>query len=320
MDRPRLSIIIVNWNTKDLLRQCLSHVLKTEAGMPIEVIVVDNASTDGSPAMVETEFPRVRLYRNMENLGFSRANNLAIPGAAGEYVLLLNPDTIVNDNALFKEWVSFMDDHREAGASGCRLVYPGGKHQVGDAGFRPSLKSMFFYATFLSRIFPRRFEGLFLGFVGTDRVMEVDWVSGAAFMVRKSILPEAGLLDENIFMFAEDVEWGCRIRSLGYRVYYLPQIAIIHLQGATIKRNEDRKKMSFLWIKSMRYVYSMLNGARTLWLFDVLLSFSFLLRAVLYCLFSCFGANGEAGVRSNIMFHSFLFALSGMGKPAVVRR
>jgi N-acetylglucosaminyl-diphospho-decaprenol L-rhamnosyltransferase len=320
MDTTGLSIIIVSWNTKDLLRQCLEHIFKGDPGIPIEVIVVDNASTDGSPDMVKTEFPRVRLLRNAENLGFSKANNLAIPDAAGEYVLLLNSDTIVKETTLFKEWVSFMDDHREAGASGCKLVYPDGTHQVGDGGFRPSLKSLFVYATFLSRVFPRRFRGLFLGATGTDRVTEVDWVSGAAFMVRKSILPDTGLLNEDIFMFAEDIEWGCRIRSLGHSVYYLPYIEITHLQGASIKRHEDRKRMSFLWIESMRYVYSMLNRTRTLWPFDILLSFSFLIRAMLYFLFSCFVANGEARTRSRIMFHSFLFALSRMGKPATTKR
>jgi N-acetylglucosaminyl-diphospho-decaprenol L-rhamnosyltransferase len=316
MDTPKLSIIIVNWNTKDLLRQCLSHIFKSETGIPIEVLVVDNASTDGSPAMVEAEFPHVRLFRNTENLGFSKANNFAIPTAQGEYVLLLNSDTIVNDTSLLKEWVSFMDDHREAGASGCRLVHPDGTHQVGDGGFRPSLKSVFFYVTFVSRIFPRRFKGLFLGSLGTDLPMEVDWVSGAAFMVRKSILPETGLLDEDIFMFAEDVEWGCRIRSAGYKVYYLPHIAITHLQGASIKGYEERKKMSVLWIKSMRHVYSMLNGSRTLVLLDILLSFGFLLRAVLYFLFSCFARNDAPKTMSRIMFHSFLFVLSRMEKTA----
>ena len=140
MDTPKLSIIIVNWNTKEMLRQCLTHIFKRDAGIPIEVIVVDNASTDGSPATVEAEFPCVHLFRNTENLGFSKANNPAMPAAQGEYVLLLNSDTIVKDNALFKKWVSFMDDHRGAGASGCRLVNPDGTHQVGDGGFRPCLK------------------------------------------------------------------------------------------------------------------------------------------------------------------------------------
>ena len=320
MNLTRLSIIIVSWNTKDLLRQCLEHVFGGNPGVSFEVIVVDNASSDGSPDMVKKEFPGVHLLCNGENVGFSRANNLAIPGAAGEYVLLLNSDTIIEDNSILGEWVAFMDGHPEAGASGCRLTYPGGAHQVGDAGFRPSLKTLFFYSFFLSRLFPRVFKGLFLGSVDANREMEVDWVSGAAMMVRKSVLPEAGLLDEDIFMFAEDIEWGCRIGSKGYKVYYLPGIAIVHLQGASVKKHEDRKKMSFLWIESVRYVYSMLNGANALWLFDLVLGSGFLLRAVLYFLFSCFSANGEARAKSRIMFHSSLFTLRGMGKPAMIRK
>jgi len=281
------------------------------------VTVVDNASGDGSPDMVESEFPQVRLFRSGENLGFPRANNVALPRARGDYVLLLNPDTIIADNSLFGEWVSFMDNHREAGASGPRLTHGNGTHQVGDAGFRPSLTTVFFHAVFLSKLFPRLFKGLFLGSVGADRPMEVDWISGAAFMVRRSILPETGLLNENIFMFAEDVEWGCRIRSFGYKVYYLPQIAVVHLQGASIKKHEDRVRMSLLWIESMRYVYSLLNGAGTLWLFNILLGLGFLLRAVLYCLLHWLGGGGsEAGTMSRIMAHSFLFALGSAGRPA----
>ena len=321
MDKPKLSIIIVSWNTRDLLRQCLGSIFKGDPGITLDVSVVDNASGDGSPDMVEAEFPRVYLIRNRENLGFGRANNLAIPRAAGEYVLLLNPDTIIGDNSLFREWTSFMDNHPEAGASGARLTHADGKHQVGDGGFRPSLAAVFFHALFLSKVFPRLFKGLFLGPVGKTLPMEVDWISGAAFMVRKSILPETGLLNEHIFMFAEDVEWGCRIRSFGYKVYYLPQITIVHLQGASIKKREDRIRMSFLWIESMRYVYSLLYGARTLWLFNILLGLGFLLRAVVYRLFYRIGRGGsEAEIMSRIMARSFLFALAGVEKTAPGRQ
>lgn len=150
----KLSVIVVNWNTGTLVGHCLDSLFSQDLPAAFEVIVVDNASSDCSVEMVRQRFPQVRLMVNQENLGFTRANNRAIERTSGEYVLLLNPDTIILGNHTVMDWLSFMDEHRDAGASGCKLVFPDGSHQVGDAGFRPTLGSVASYALFLSRMSP----------------------------------------------------------------------------------------------------------------------------------------------------------------------
>jgi N-acetylglucosaminyl-diphospho-decaprenol L-rhamnosyltransferase len=284
MHECRLSIIIVNWNTEELLRQCLASFHEEALRLGFEIIVVDNASSDGSAEMLRNEFPRVQILQNTRNMGFARANNQAIRVARSTYFLLLNSDTIITRSGVFEEWLDFMDCHPNAGASGCRLVFPDGSHQVGDAGFRPSLTSTLNYAFFLSRISPSRFRGLFLSYDKLLAPLEVDWVCGAAFLVRRSVTGYVGLLDETQFMYAEDVEWGCRIRSCGYAVYYLPHIEIVHLQGASARKQKDRREFSLLWLANLRRLYTFYNGPRGLFLYDIMLSFGFLLRSAFYYL------------------------------------
>jgi len=281
MTRPRLTIIVVNWNTVSLLRDCLTSLLQKEIGITHEIIVVDNASADGSSQMVAATFPSVRLICNNENLGFAKANNQAIKEAKGDYILLLNSDTVVPDNQIFSEWLSFMDRHPEAGASGCRLIKADGVHWVGDAGYKPSLGSIFGYSFFLSKFFPGYFPGIFLNYHVKAAAAEVDWVSGAAFLVRKVILPEVGLLDENVFMYAEDVEWGCRIRSKGYKIFYLPGLVIIHLVGASTKKRKEGV-FSHLWIENLRRLYQRFNPKQPLFLFDIIFAAGLLMRSCFY--------------------------------------
>lgn len=278
----KLSIIIVNWNTLELLRQCLQSVFATLVGLSGEVIVVDNASSDGSPAMVRKEFPAVRLFINNSNLGFAKANNQGLAAACGEYNLLLNSDTLINDPQLFARWTSFMDQHPEAGASGCRLVFPGGAYQVGDAGFRPSLLTALNFSLFLSKLFPQHCRGLFLQDEKPTRPFEVDWVSGADFLVRKSVLPLTGLLDASIFMYAEDIEWGCRIREYGYKIYYLPHLEIVHLQGASSVRDRSPNTYSVSWLQNIRNLYAYARPGPSVYLFDAALCLGYALRAGLY--------------------------------------
>ena len=280
-NRPRLTIIVVNWNTLALLRDCLDSLLRKDMGITHEIIVVDNASADGSPQMVMETFPSVRLICNAENRGFAKANNQAIKVAQGDYILLLNSDTVVPDNHIFPEWLSFMDRHPEAGASGCMLVKADGAHWVGDAGFKPSFGTIFNYSFFLSKLFPGYFKGIFLNYRVTTAAAEVDWVSGAAFLIRRAILPEVGLLDENVFMYAEDVEWGCRIRSKGYKIFYLPELVIIHLVGASTK-NRKEGVFSHLWIENLRRLYQRFNPKQPLFLFDLVFAAGLLLRSFLY--------------------------------------
>ncbi|MEI6313424.1 MAG: glycosyltransferase family 2 protein [Syntrophus sp. (in: bacteria)] len=306
MNRTSLTIIVVNWNTVSLLRDCLDSLLGQEMGITHEIIVVDNASADGSPQMVAATFPSVRLICNNENLGFAKANNQAIKEAKGDYVLLLNSDTVVPDNQIFSEWLSFMDRHPEAGASGCRLIKADGVHWVGDAGFKPSLGSIFGYSFFLSKFFPGYFKGIFLNYHVKAAAAEVDWVSGAAFLVRKAILPEVGLLDENVFMYAEDVEWGCRIRSKGYKIFYLPGLVIIHLVGASTKKRKEGV-FSHLWIENLRRLYQRFNPGQPLFLFDLIFAAGLLLRSFLYLVVYLASGKDKWRYKSKEMFSYFSF-------------
>jgi len=280
----KLSIIIVNWNTAELLRQCLNSFIKENICLPFEVIIVDNASSDGSVKMIKNEFPDVYLINNTSNLGFARANNQAIRIAKGEYILLLNSDTIILNRLIFKHMADLMDLNPDAGVCGCRLIFPNGNHQVGDAGFKPSVQTVFNHAFFLSMFFPLSFNGLFLSYRKLSGIVEVDWISGAAFMVRRSILPDVGLLSEKTFMFAEDIEWGCRIRHYGYRILYMADLEIVHLQGASSKKQKNRHRFALLWLKNLRELYRSYNRAHPMVIYDLLFSIAFFLRCFVYVL------------------------------------
>jgi GT2 family glycosyltransferase len=233
----KLSIVIVNYNVKYFLEQCLYSVRRASEGLDPEVIVVDNNSVDGSLKMVSEKFPEVILIRNKENLGFSKANNQAIRIAKGEYILLLNPDTVMEDDTLQKI-VHYMDQHPKAGGLGVKMI-------DGKGNFLPESKrglpkpDVAFYKVFgLSKLFPksRVFGKYHLGFLDPDQIHEVDILSGAFMMVRKTILDKIGLLDETFFMYGEDIDLSYRITSAGYRNIYFPETRIIHYKGESTKK------------------------------------------------------------------------------------
>jgi len=220
--KVKVSIIILSWNTKQLLRNCL----KSLKGMAVEIIVVDNGSTDGSPAMVAKEFPQVKLIRNKKNLGFGAANNQGMKAAEGDYLLLLNSDTVVKDEAPLK-MATFLAKHPEAGAVGCRLLNSDGSLQP-SAGPFPDLKVsvvMLFLEHWLKNLTRASFA----------KTTEVDWVMGAALMVRREVVKKAGWMDEGIFMYMDEVEWCYRIKKAGFKVFFYPEAEIIHLFGASSK-------------------------------------------------------------------------------------
>lgn len=311
-ERTRLSIIIVTWNIRDVLRDCLESLFREDLGIEYEVIQVDNGSEDGTVEMIRSDFPQIRLIRNDENLGFPKANNQGIEVAKGDYVLLLNSDTIITDSTIFAKWVRFMDENPDAGLSGCRLVFRDGSHQVGDAGYRPSLSSLFAHNFFLNRLFPKTFKGMLVSYLSSPGRIEVDWICGADLMVRRSIIEQTGALDENIFIYAEDVEWGCRIRSHGYKGYYLPDLELIHLQGATTGQYPDQ--FSGMDLKNMRQIYKALNPKQPLFLYDLIMSSGFLFRTLLYQVM--FWKPGDfRRARASRMFKYFKFSVAHFGKP-----
>jgi O-antigen biosynthesis protein len=234
----RLSVVIVNYNVKHFLEQCLYSVFKALKQIPSEVFVVDNNSVDGSVALIREKFPQVRLIENVTNTGFSVANNQAMRQASGEFILLLNPDTVVQEDT-FHKILAFMDAHPDAGAAGIKML-------DGKGNFLPESKrglptpSVAFYKIFgLSKLFPRShtFGQYHLTYLSNNENHPVDVLSGAFMLIRKVVLDKAGLLDESFFMYGEDIDLSYRITRTGFRNYYFAGSSIIHYKGESTKKS-----------------------------------------------------------------------------------
>jgi GT2 family glycosyltransferase len=243
---PDLSIVVVNWNTRDLLANCLASIPGGAATLSYQVVVVDNGSSDGSAELVANQFPGTILLRNAENVGFARANNQGIAATQSQYVLLLNSDTVVQPGALLA-LVCFLDEHPRAGVVAPRLLTPDGSAQSYAFGGDPTLG--YLLARGLNRLLFRRS----LHNWATDRTQTADWVSGACMMVRRAAIEQVGPLDQNMFMYFEDSEWCLRIRQAGWQVYYHPQVAVVHLGGRSLAKNPAARRAYY---RSLEYVYA----------------------------------------------------------------
>ena len=233
----KLSIVIVNYNVKYFLEQCLYAAQKAAAKVSSEIIVVDNDSVDGSCQMVEEKFQEVQLIRNKQNLGFSKANNQAIRISKGEYILLLNPDTVVEEDSFLKI-VAFMDRTPDAGGLGVKMIDGKGRFLPESKRGLPTPEVAFWKMTGLSGIFPRskRFGRYHLGYLDEDQVHEVEVLAGAFMLLRRETLDKVGLLDEDYFMYGEDIDLSYRITLGGYKNYYFPETTIIHYKGESTKK------------------------------------------------------------------------------------
>jgi GT2 family glycosyltransferase len=233
----KLSIVIVNYNVRYFLEQCLRSVYRALDGIEAEVFVVDNHSADDSVTMVRTQFPEAKLIANQDNPGFSKANNQAIRVAKGEYILLLNPDTVVEEHT-FQKSIDFMDAHPEAGGLGIKMIDGKGEYLPESKRGLPSPWVAFYKIFGLSSIFPRskRFAKYYLGHLSEDENQEVEILAGAYMMMRKKALDEVGLLDEDFFMYGEDIDLSYRILKGGYKNYYLAESTIIHYKGESTKK------------------------------------------------------------------------------------
>lgn len=239
MKQIDLSIIIVSTNIEDLLRKCLKSLPPALKGIESEVIVVDNASSDKTPDMVAKEFPWVKLIRKHENRGFGANNNIGMRIAKGRYILLLNSDTEIIDDKIFKGMVDWMDEHSKVGLTSCALVNPDRKTYQGSGGAFPTLLKVFAWMFFIDDI-----PGLdklikpyhpMHGYspVGTNenyfkREHEQDWLTGAFYMMRKEAMDAAGIFDEDFFLYVEEVELSYRFKMAGWGVWYLPKWKIVH--------------------------------------------------------------------------------------------
>lgn len=234
----QLTIVIVNYNVKYFLEQCLHSVFKSGKQLEMEVFVVDNQSVDGSVEMLNEKFPNVKLIANQENVGFSRANNQAIKQARGKYVLLLNPDTVVEDDTLPKV-VSFMDAHPDAGGLGVKMLDGQGRFLPESKRGLPTPGVAFSKIFGLSALFPRSktFGKYHLGYLDKDETHKVHVLSGAFMLLRKDVIEEIGALDEDFFMYGEDIDLSHRIIKAGYSNYYYPEARIIHYKGESTKKS-----------------------------------------------------------------------------------
>jgi N-acetylglucosaminyl-diphospho-decaprenol L-rhamnosyltransferase len=250
-ESPDLSIIIVNWNVGELLRNCLQSLESGRGELIIEVIVIDNASEDGSPAMVREEYPWVQLVSSSENVGFPRGNNIGIANANGRFLLLLNPDTVILEDAL-TVLVSFMEANPDVGVIGPQLLNPDGSVQSSRRRF-PTLVTAFIESTWLegwgSRSLLRRYYGLDLP---DSAKADVDWVTGASLMVRRDIIDQIGGMDEAYFMYSEELDWCRRIKDAGWRIVYLPTARVIHHEGKSSEQAVTARHVNFQRAK-LRY-------------------------------------------------------------------
>ncbi|HTB24646.1 MAG TPA: glycosyltransferase family 2 protein [Puia sp.] len=238
-----LSVVIVSYNVKFFLEQCLCSLKKAVEGSPLtngrtEVFIVDNASSDGSLEFLIPLFPSFHFIRNNENKGFAKANNQAAFQCSGEYILFLNPDTIVAEDSL-ELCLSFFKSHPDAGATGLHMIDGGGNYlKESKRGF-PSPRASFFKVSGLARIFPRSkfFSGYYIGYLHEDSTHAVDVLSGAFMMIKKTVFDTTGGFDEQFFMYAEDIDLSFRIRQAGYQNFYLSNTTIIHFKGESTKKD-----------------------------------------------------------------------------------
>ncbi len=225
MTPPGLSVIILSWNVRDLLRACLASL--PLADPQVEIIVAEAASGDGSAEMVRAEFPSVKLIASAENLGYTRGNNLGLRAARGRYLLVLNPDTEIVGDAL-AQMLAYMDAHPKVGLLGPQMLYPDGTIQSTRRRF-PMLATSFFESTWLQPLAPRSLlDHYYARDLADDAVAEVDWVVGAALLVRREAYEQVGGLDEGFFMYSEELDWCRRMKAAGWQVVSFPPARLVH--------------------------------------------------------------------------------------------
>jgi hypothetical protein len=254
-----ISIIIISWNTAGLLKDCLDSILRSPAACEREIIVVDNASHDGSPEMVETDFPSVKLIRNPENYGFAKANNIGIKAAAGKYVCLANSDTLIRDDCLDK-LCAYLDSHPDIAVLGPKLLWTDLTLQWSCRKF-PTLWNTLCPALGLTRLFPRAacFSGEHMGYFKHDRVIEADALVGAFLMVRQAAIDAIGLMDENYFFYCEEIDWCKRFKNAGWKVVFFPDAQVVHLGQGSASKEPDRFKREYM-LSNVRYWKKHHNG------------------------------------------------------------
>jgi GT2 family glycosyltransferase len=251
-----LSIIIVNYNTKDLLKQTIQSVIDTINGIDYQIIIIDNASKDGSCDMVKKAFDdKTILIESMDNEGYAKANNKGIKLAKGRYILLLNSDTVVIEDCIQK-CIDYMDKATDIGVLGCKIVLPDGKlDRACKRGF-PTPEASLYYMLKLDKLFPsqKKYGKYNLTYLDENETNQVDSVVGAFMMIRREVIGQVGMLDEDFFMYGEDLDWCYRIKESGWNIVYYPEAQIIHYKGASSKKK--RWKTIYEFHRAMYLFYN----------------------------------------------------------------
>lgn len=263
----KLSIIIVNYNTYNLTKQTIDSITKREHPFEYEILLVDNASSDGSIENLQDEFNELisvgilQVFINEFNLGFSKANNIGISVAKGQYILLLNSDTVINGDCL-ETCISQMDENTNIGALGCKVILQDGKlDHACKRGF-PTPKASLYYLLKLHHINPKKYGLYDALYLDEDKIGEVDCLTGAFMLMPKAVLDKVGLLDEDFFMYGEDIDLCYRIKESGYQILYSPKAQITHYKGGSSKKKRTKVIYDFhkaMWIFYEKHYHKKYN-------------------------------------------------------------
>lgn len=303
-----VSVIVVNMNTRDLLRECLHSV--RQCTVPKEVIIVDNASIDGSPEMVEREFPEVKLIRNAANERFAKPNNDAMKIAQGQCLFLLNSDASLKPLALEKLMV-YMDEHRDVGMCGPQLLYPDGRIQPSCRGF-VSLWTHFCDMLVLDRLFPQShfFAGSEMTFFDHATEREVDHVMAAAVLVRREVTQSVGMFDERFSIYYNDLDLSYRIKKAGWKIVFFPSAQVVHHLGGTVRPMIKEERIFREQHENIVYYYQKHFGSLAVVFYKVLLVVGFVPRTIYWSVRSLFDRSESSQARLQFSFRSLLFAFS----------
>ena len=241
-----LSIIIVSYNVREFLEQAIRSIQKSTGSIEYEIIVVDNASSDGTVPYLRKQFSDIKIISNPDNVGFAKANNQAIKKSRGQYICLINPDTIVQEDT-FAELLAFFENHPDAGCVGCKILNPDGSLQLACRRSYPTPWVAFTKIIGLAALFPKsRWFGRYnLTFLDPDQISRVEAISGSFMLVKRSVVRDVGGLDESFFMYGEDLDWCYRIKKAGYSIYYVPSTQIIHFKGESSKKSPFQQRRLF---------------------------------------------------------------------------
>jgi GT2 family glycosyltransferase len=310
--RPDLTVIIVNWNTRELLLNCIESFYRTVKGLSSEIFVVDNGSSDGSADSVRRAFPEIEVIQNQWNMGFARANNEALRRSKGRYALLLNTDAILAHGAV-ETLVEFMDHNPTVGIAGGQLINGDGSKQNSFDNF-PSLAAEALNKSLLRILFPRRYPSKRVNY---STPIEVQSVIGACMIVRSQSIQEVGLLDEDYFFFLEETDWCYRMRRRRWQVCHVPQAKVIHLQGRTADLVKERAKIEYY--RSLYLFFRKYRGTVELIMLKVVLFMRFcmdFLLAFLSCLFTAFRKERpkrKLGIYAQLIYWHLRLCPEGMG-------